>query len=187
MVVVAVPHESLSQSRRLPQNVTTRWDPNGLHGSPGRFKSWCVDVNCVAQEATGADHPPVRHGYHRYLRPAWQHIFDYRSQEDVSAIERSSRGMRSLTACSITEVRRQSQAVDINTGDGQLWKDVARRISVVGVKRSRRPSIGSTSENEPDDPRPKKRQARKSFAGMTKAQVRCQSKVRCMVTYLGIA
>ena len=79
-----------------------------------------------------------------------------------------------LTAYRILAVRRESLAFPGDSpsanADTRLWKDVARRFSTVGVKRPRKVSSSSTSDCDIDS-RPRKRQARKSFAGLTKEQV----------------
>ncbi len=71
---------------------------------------------------------------------------------------------------SITTVRRESLAPGTSPAmEHKIWKDVTRRLSTVGVKRSRRSSAMGILD---DEARPRKRQARKSLSGLTKAEVR---------------
>ncbi|KAI0739218.1 hypothetical protein C8Q80DRAFT_1112583 [Daedaleopsis nitida] len=77
----------------------------------------------------------------------------------------------------ITAIRRESMgpgSVPSGNMEHKIWKDVTRRFSTVGVKRSRRRSSANGASDDAEEARPRKRQARKSFSGLTKAELEAE-------------
>ncbi|RDX42163.1 hypothetical protein OH76DRAFT_1488878 [Lentinus brumalis] len=74
----------------------------------------------------------------------------------------------------ITTVRRESLAPGTSPAmEHKIWKDVTRRLSTVGVKRPRKSSGMGVLD---DEARPRKKQARKSLSGLTKAELEAELK-----------
>ncbi|KAI1784851.1 hypothetical protein LXA43DRAFT_900919 [Ganoderma leucocontextum] len=75
----------------------------------------------------------------------------------------------------ISAIRRESLGPGVAASpnlEHKMWKDVTRRFSTIGVKRQRRRSstVGA-ADDEDGEERPRKRRARKSFSGLTKAEL----------------
>ncbi|KAI0760032.1 hypothetical protein C8Q74DRAFT_1371997 [Fomes fomentarius] len=78
----------------------------------------------------------------------------------------------------ITSVRRETLGPGVvpqTNLENKIWKDMQKRFSTVGVKRSRRRSsaIGLAE----DEGRPSKRQARQSFSRLTKAELETELRI----------
>ncbi|KAI0716309.1 hypothetical protein C8Q76DRAFT_617655, partial [Earliella scabrosa] len=78
----------------------------------------------------------------------------------------------------ITSVRRESLGPGVLPStnlEHKIWKDVTRRFSTVGIKRSRRrSSAAGGAADDSEEGRPRKRQARRSFSGLTKTELEAE-------------
>ena len=75
---------------------------------------------------------------------------------------------------SISAIRRESLGPGVVAStnlEHKVWQDVTRRLSTIGMKRQRRKSSVVDAADDEDGGRPRKRRARKSFSGLTKAEV----------------
>ncbi|PIL23631.1 hypothetical protein GSI_14944 [Ganoderma sinense ZZ0214-1] len=77
----------------------------------------------------------------------------------------------------ISTIRRDSLGPGVVAStnvEHKIWKDVTRRLSTIGLKRQRRKSSEVDVAEDDDEGRPRKRRARKSFSGLTKAELEAE-------------